>query len=168
MLWQTSGLTWANPENLTGKFTGATWSIISIKVKGWNQIHIAWREMQIGWFDWDDTRSDLRGVAYYYTHTRNAACRMWSYDYVKYTARPLEYYIPQRTVPNSTFHFIKGIVHPKMKILSLITHLHVIPNLSYLWSSSELKLRYIFDEIWELSGKRIYLFYWFIDLFSNW
>lgn len=47
-------------------------------------------------------------MAYYYTtHTRNAACRMWSYDYVKYRARPLEYYIPQCIVPNLTFHFIK-------------------------------------------------------------
>ncbi len=37
---------------------------------------------------------------------------------------------------------LKGIVHPKMKILSLITHPHVVPNLKDLCSSSEHKLRY--------------------------
>ncbi len=31
-------------------------------------------------------------------------------------------------VPKTTPRFFKGIVHPKMKILSLITHLHVVPN----------------------------------------
>ncbi len=36
---------------------------------------------------------------------------------------------------------IKGIVHPKMKILSLITHPHFVPNPSDLCSSSEQKLR---------------------------
>ncbi len=37
------------------------------------------------------------------------------------------------------FH-LKGIVHPKMKILSLITHPHVVPNLKDLCSSSEHKI----------------------------
>ncbi len=37
---------------------------------------------------------------------------------------------------------IKGIVHPKMKMMSLITHPHVIPNPKDLCSSSEHKLRY--------------------------
>ncbi len=37
---------------------------------------------------------------------------------------------------------IKIIVHPKMKILSWITHPHVVPNLQDLCSSSEHKLRY--------------------------
>ncbi len=36
----------------------------------------------------------------------------------------------------------KGIFHPKMKILSVITHPHVVPNLQDLHSSSEHKLRY--------------------------
>ncbi len=36
----------------------------------------------------------------------------------------------------------KGIVHPKIKILSLITHPHVVPNLQDLHSSSEHKLKY--------------------------
>ncbi len=39
-------------------------------------------------------------------------------------------------------YHLKGIVHPKMKILSLITHPHVVPNLKDLHSSSEHKLRY--------------------------
>ncbi len=29
----------------------------------------------------------------------------------------------------NNFYMLKGIVHPKMKILSLITHPHVVPNL---------------------------------------
>ncbi len=37
---------------------------------------------------------------------------------------------------------VKGIVHPKMKILSLITHRHVFPNPQDLRSSSEHKLTY--------------------------
>ncbi len=41
-----------------------------------------------------------------------------------------------------TVVLLKGIVHPKMKILSLITPPHVIPNLSDLHSSSEHKLSY--------------------------
>ncbi len=40
------------------------------------------------------------------------------------------------------FRIFKGIVHPKMKMLSLITHPHVIPNLQALYSSSEHTLRY--------------------------
>ncbi len=36
----------------------------------------------------------------------------------------------------------KGIVHSKMKILSLITHPHVVPNQQDLRSSSECKLKY--------------------------
>ncbi len=36
----------------------------------------------------------------------------------------------------------KGLVHTKMKILSLITHLHVVTNLQDHRSSSEHKLRY--------------------------
>ncbi len=35
----------------------------------------------------------------------------------------------------------KGLVHPKMKIMSLITHPHVVPNLWELCSSSEHNLR---------------------------
>ncbi len=42
----------------------------------------------------------------------------------------------------SDAHVFKGIVHPKMKILSIITHSHVIPNPKDLRSSSEHKLRY--------------------------
>ncbi len=37
---------------------------------------------------------------------------------------------------------LKGIVHPKMKILSLITHLHVVPKLEDLHSSLEHKYKY--------------------------
>jgi len=37
---------------------------------------------------------------------------------------------------------LKGLVHPKMKMMSLITHPHVIPNPKDLRSSSEHKLRY--------------------------
>jgi len=41
----------------------------------------------------------------------------------------------------------KGLVHPKMKILSLITHPHVVPKpsktLVHLWNTNE----DIFDEI---------------------
>ncbi len=36
----------------------------------------------------------------------------------------------------------KGLVHPKMKIMSLITHPHVDPNPQDLHSSSKNKLRY--------------------------
>ncbi len=46
-------------------------------------------------------------------------------------------------IPKTTFTpGIKGIVRPKMKILSLITHPHVIPNPQDLHSSSDHKLRY--------------------------
>ncbi len=38
-------------------------------------------------------------------------------------------------------NLLKGIVHPKIKILSLITHPHVVPNLWDLRSSSDDKLR---------------------------
>ncbi len=36
----------------------------------------------------------------------------------------------------------KGIVYPKMKMISLITHPHVVPNPEALCSFSENKLRY--------------------------
>ncbi len=45
---------------------------------------------------------------------------------------------------------LKGLVHQKIKILSLITHPHVVPNMQDRHSFSEQKLRN-FDEIWELS-----------------
>jgi len=38
---------------------------------------------------------------------------------------------------------IKGIVHPKMKFLSLITHPRVVPNPYDLWTSLEHILRYV-------------------------
>ncbi len=39
---------------------------------------------------------------------------------------------------------LRGLVHPKIKILSLITHPHVVPTI--------LELSYdVFDEFWELS-----------------
>ncbi len=38
---------------------------------------------------------------------------------------------------------IKGLVHPKKKILSLITHPHVISNTQDIRSSSEHRLRYV-------------------------
>ncbi len=37
---------------------------------------------------------------------------------------------------------IKGLLHPKMKILSLITYPQVFPNLKKLCSTSENNLRY--------------------------
>ncbi len=40
-------------------------------------------------------------------------------------------------------HWFKAIVHPKMKMLSLITHPHVVPNPLDLLSFSEHKLRYL-------------------------
>ncbi len=46
----------------------------------------------------------------------------------------------------------KGIVHPTMKILSLITPPHVVPNPWDLCSSSEQKLRYFW---WSLRAMRI-------------
>jgi len=39
-------------------------------------------------------------------------------------------------------HRIKGIVHPKMKILSSFTHPQVVPNLHDFLSSAEHKRRY--------------------------
>jgi len=42
----------------------------------------------------------------------------------------------------------KWIVHPKMKILSSFTHLHVVPNQSEFLSSVEHKRRY-FEECWK-------------------
>ncbi len=39
-------------------------------------------------------------------------------------------------------HIFKGLVHQKMKILSLITHPHVVSNPWDIRSSSEHKLRY--------------------------
>ncbi len=42
---------------------------------------------------------------------------------------------------------LKVLVHPTMKIMSLITHPHVVQNPKDLCSSSEHKLRYLFDEI---------------------
>ncbi len=41
------------------------------------------------------------------------------------------------------FIWFKVIVHPKMKILSLITHLHVFPNPEDFCSSLEHKLGYV-------------------------
>jgi len=37
---------------------------------------------------------------------------------------------------------LKGLVHPKMKIVSVFTHPHVVPTPLDLRSSSEHKLRY--------------------------
>ncbi len=48
----------------------------------------------------------------------------------------LKYYILH------VFDFIKGIVHPKMKIISSFTHLRVVPNLYECLCSSEHKGRY--------------------------
>ncbi len=42
-----------------------------------------------------------------------------------YTRAQIKYGGTQEPV---RFDIIKGIVHPKMKILSLITHPHVVPN----------------------------------------
>jgi len=39
-------------------------------------------------------------------------------------------------------HF-KGLVHPKMKILSVFTHPHVVPNLYVFICSAEHKGRYL-------------------------
>ncbi len=44
--------------------------------------------------------------------------------------------------PGWTDQDLKGIVNPKMKILSLITHPHVVPNPLDFHSSSKHKLRY--------------------------
>ncbi len=49
---------------------------------------------------------------------------------------------PIHRVPTSQLARLKGIAPPKMKILSLITHFHAIPNLQDLHSSLEHKLRY--------------------------
>jgi len=38
---------------------------------------------------------------------------------------------------------IKGLVHPKMKILSVFTHPHVVPNLYVLICSAEQEERYL-------------------------
>jgi len=38
---------------------------------------------------------------------------------------------------------IKGLVHPKMKILSVFTHPHVVPNLSVFICTAEHKGRYL-------------------------
>jgi len=38
---------------------------------------------------------------------------------------------------------LKGLVHPKMKILSLFTHPHVVPNLYVFICSAEHKGRYL-------------------------
>jgi len=38
---------------------------------------------------------------------------------------------------------IKGLVHPKMKILSVFTHPHVVPNLCVFICSAEHKGRYL-------------------------
>jgi len=51
---------------------------------------------------------------------------------------PTEFQYPSR----SLYESFKGLVHPKMKFLWLITHPHAIPNAQYISSSSEHKLRY--------------------------
>jgi len=38
---------------------------------------------------------------------------------------------------------IKGLVHPKMKILSVFTHPYVVPNLYVFFCSAEHKGRYL-------------------------
>jgi len=43
---------------------------------------------------------------------------------------------------------LEGIVHQKMKILSLFTHPYVVPNLFEILSSIEHKIRY-FEECWK-------------------
>jgi len=40
---------------------------------------------------------------------------------------------------------IEGLVHPKMKILSVFTHPHVVPNLYVFICSAEHKGRYLED-----------------------
>ncbi len=42
----------------------------------------------------------------------------------------------------NSFRIFKGLVHPKMKMMSLITHPHVVPTPRDLRSSSEHKLRF--------------------------
>ncbi len=49
--------------------------------------------------------------------------------------------------PTPTVSTLKVIVHPKMKILSSFTHLHVIPNLYDFLFNVEHKIRY-FEEFW--------------------
>ncbi len=51
-------------------------------------------------------------------------------------------YLNNIAMEETNWNQLKGIVHPKMKILSLITHPHVVPNPLDLRSSSEHKLRY--------------------------
>ncbi len=57
--------------------------------------------------------------------------------YSMHTASSSQLHTTADSVPSSPassqlyvlkLHIIKGIVHPKMKILSLITHHHVVPN----------------------------------------
>jgi len=43
----------------------------------------------------------------------------------------------------ASWHQIKGLVHPKMKILSVFTHPHVVPNLYAFICSAEHKGRYL-------------------------
>jgi len=43
-----------------------------------------------------------------------------------------------------TFNLVKGLVHPKMKILSVFTHPHVVPNFYVFFiCSAEHKGRYL-------------------------
>jgi len=42
-----------------------------------------------------------------------------------------------------TILFVKGLVHPKMKILSVFTHPHVVPNLYVFICSAEHKGRFL-------------------------
>ncbi len=63
------------------------------------------------------------------------------------------FYIPNPNTLNltTTLLTIKGLVHPKINILSLIIHPHVVSNPWDLRSSSEQKKKWYFDGIWELS-----------------
>jgi len=47
------------------------------------------------------------------------------------------------TMRTHTSQILKGLVHPKMKILSVFTHPHVVPNLNVFICSAELKGRYL-------------------------
>ncbi len=66
-------------------------------------------------------------------------------------------------------NLFKGIVHPKIKILSLITHPHVVFNLHDLCSSSEHKLRYFWLNLRALcpSHRQQKQYFLFIYLFIN-
>jgi len=51
--------------------------------------------------------------------------------------------VGERQVYNSLKVMFKGLVHPKMKILSVFTHPHVVPNPYVFICSAEHKGRYL-------------------------